>query len=54
MSFVAFSDRIFSSLYVALHYTARSALLRTTYITLCYDLLTIIFSSLLERIFYLS
>ena len=49
-----FLDRIFSSLWVFLHYIALSALLYTTYITLRSDILTTLLSYLLALIFYLS
>ena len=53
-SFSAFSARIFSSLFCVLHYTARSALVRTTFLTLYSDLITTLFSSILVRLFYIS
>ena len=49
-----FYDRIFSSLCIVLYYTAWSALLHTTFLTLQSDLLTTIFFSLLEQLFSLS
>ena len=47
-------DRIFSSLCVVLYYTDCSALLHTTFLTLCSDLLTTLLFYLLARIFSLS
>ena len=50
----AFSARIFSMLHAVLHYTSLSSMLRNTFLILRSDIITVIFSSLLARIFYLS
>ena len=49
-----FSGRIFSSIRVVLYYTACSALIHNNFLTLCSDLLTTIFFSILARLFSLS
>ena len=48
-----FFGRILSSLFIVLYYTACSALIHTTFLTLRSDLLTTLFFSILTQLFYL-